>query len=189
MTKEFIEQNLYNVESLNKLEKETQAKVSFVKEHALSKEEYENISTEKAKMYSIQKKREFSDEEVEQFLSFLEKIEHATIFVETILEARRVMGLLKFNSHDIINTLAHENAHGNKADELKGEHVGYNFLLHKEANGNLIIEPSAKSEIPKGLNEEQKKLFLSRTLWAPHDYGNKISDADIEDIRKLYNKE
>lgn len=165
-----------------------QKKVAFAKEHILSEQDYENISTEQLRMRAIEKDREFTNEEVDHFLSFLEKIENATVIVSTIPEARRVMELLNFKPDQVTHVLAHENAHANKAEELGGEHLGYEFILNRGSEGNILIHAQAKNKIPDGLSEEEEKIFKLKTLFAPEEYGNKLSEADIRDIEELSKK-
>ena len=178
-----------NSEFLNKLEIEIRNKIAFAIENALSEDKYKKILEEEFKMRDIEKKRELSDQEVEQFFPFRDQLNKATVFVETITEARRVMEILKFNTHSLLDTIAHENAHGNRAEQLGAKHLGYNFLIIKRNNGGLGVIPQASLYIPDEWDKETQQAVLSEITWAPDDYGNEISESDKRDLKHLHNKE
>lgn len=112
---------------------------------------------------------------------------NASVTVETLSEARRVMGILGLDAHFIVDTMAHENAHGNRAEQLGSEHLGYQFLLIKNSDGNFIVGPKAIIVIPDEWDKERQKIVHSETLRAPADYGNEMSESDKEALKQLDN--
>lgn len=176
-------------EFLNNKEFEIREKLAFAKKHALSPEEQKEAMDKEREMQGIQQKRELTSPEVEYYYTFREKMNAATIEVETLPEARRTMELLGLNYDAIIDTLSHENAHGNKAEQLGADHIGYKFLLTREPGGRLGVHPQAYIYIPDEWDKETQKAVLSEVTWAPEDYGNSLSDDDKKDLEQLYNDE
>ena len=138
-------------------------------------------------MQDIQNKRELADEEVNHFYEFRKRMTEATIIVETLPEARRVMEILGFNKNSLIDTLSHENAHGNKAEQLGAKHFGYKFCLIKTDNGDFLIQPQASIEIPEDWEKGKQDEVLTKIIEAPEEYDNKMSKGDKEDL-KHFNK-
>lgn len=171
-------------EKLANLEIELQQKIQIAKENALTEEEYEEVAEKEFEMQSIQNKRELSDEEVEYYYNFREKMNKATIEVATLTEAKRIMEILRFPSEELIDTLAHENAHGNKAEQLGAQHLGYKFVVI-EANGGYAIQPQANIYIPDEWDKKKQNTVLSQITNAPEEYGNTLSDGDRRDIADL----
>ena len=166
----------------SKIDVKLNEKVSFANKHALSEKEYKEITEEELKFYSIRSKRKPTDKEIENFRHFSERTKTATIFVETIPEARRVMEILQMNPHQITDTLAHENAHGNKADELGAKHLGYKFLLINRDDGSFIIKPRMSYRIPDEWDMDKKNEMQRKITQAPKDYGNELSKGDEEHL-------
>ncbi len=172
-------------ESLSNLENELQKKIAFAKEHALSDAEYENLKQEEEKMQTIQDQRELTDEEVNHFYSFREKLNESSIEVETLVELKRAMDLLRVGSQSLVETIAHENAHGNKAEELGATHHGYHLLILKGNNGEFYSIPKAILSFPDEWDINKKIAVKSKSLKAPEDYGREMSDDDKEEYKKL----
>ena len=168
------------------IEAQLQQKISFAKEHALTHEAEQEISEKKFEMEAISSQRELTDEEVELFYSFREKMNDATTRVETLPEARRVMEVLGFNEADLIDTLAHENAHGNKAEQLGANHHGYSFTLSETADGKFAVQPQAITSIPDEWSTKKANEVDAQILQAPDEYGNKMSDSDKKKLEEIY---
>ena len=181
----------FNNESLNKIEMDLQKKVSLAKDNALSEEEYQKISNKMSEMRSIQNQRKLTNEEVRYFSPLKKKKDNASIQIETIMEAKRVMEILKFKPQDIFDNLAHENAHANKAVELEATHHGYEFLLIKRTGGEFDAIPRTIISMPEEWNKEKKDEVFSEIILAPDYYGNKMSNTDKKVLgnldRKKYN--
>lgn len=82
-----------------------------------------------------------------------------------------------------LNVLAHENAHVNKAQSLGVKTHGYKLTFIKREDGKLFIQPTATIDIFGGSNEEKRKT--KEILLAPLEYGNRLSDGDIELLKQL----
>jgi hypothetical protein len=171
-------------EILDKLEVELRGKIDFAKENALSEEEYEEVSEKEFEMQSIQNKRELTDEEVEYYFDFRERMNKATIEVKTLIEAKRIMELLNFKQETLIDTLAHENAHGNVAEQHGAQHIGYKFVVI-EGKGGYIIQPQANIYLPDEWDKNKQNFVLARITQAPEEYGNSISEGDKRDLKEL----
>lgn len=126
-----------NNEFLQNAEAKIQQKISVAKEHALTEKEYEEVAEAEFEMQNIQTKRELTDKKVFHYSQFRDKMNNATVEVETLTEARRVIG---FDAHSITDTLSHENTHGNKAEQLGAKHLGYKFVLIKRME-DLLYSP------------------------------------------------
>ncbi len=177
-----------NSEFLKNVEEKIQQKVSFAKEHALTQEEYKIVSEMEFEMQGIQNERELTDEEVNYYHDFRQKMNDATVEVETLPEMRRVMGVLGFDAHSIVDIMSHENAHGNKAEQLGAQHLGYRFMIIKGDNGGIIVQPQASLYIPDEWDAEKQKAVHLATLQAPDEYGNEISDSDKKSLDQINNK-
>lgn len=180
-----MENFLNNTEFLKNAEAKIQQKVSLAKERALTEKEYEEVSEAEYEMQSIQNKRELTDKEVFHYHQFRDKMNNASIEVETLTEARRVMGILGFDAHSIVDTLSHENAHGNKAEELGAKHLGYKFVLIKSVNGGFIVQPQAMTYIPDEWSKEKQNDTEAKILSAPEEYGNEMSESDRNYLKDL----
>ena len=180
-------ENLSKNEYINNIEAGLQKKVTSAKISALSEEEYENILEEESKIQDIESKRRLTDEEVNHFYEFRKRLTKATITVKTLPEAKMVMKILGFDNDSLINTLSHENAHGNKAEKLGAKHLGYKFCLIKADNGDFIVQPQASIDIPEDWEREKQNKVLSEIIEAPEKYDNKMSQGDKEDL-KHFNK-
>jgi len=181
-----MENFLNNTEFLKNAEAKIQQKVSLAKERALTEKEYEEVSEAEYEMQSIQNKRELTDKEVFHYHQFRDKMNNASIEVETLTEARRVMGILGFDAHSIIDTLAHENAHGNKAEQLGANHHGYSFTLSETADGKFAVQPQAITSIPDEWSTKKANEVDAQILQAPDEYGNKMSDSDKKKLEEIY---
>lgn len=180
-----IMENFQKNESPSSIETDLQEKITSAKTHALSQEEYKNILDEELKMKDIESERELRDEEVNHFHEFRKRMTEATIVVETLLEAKKVMEILGFSNDSLINTLSHENAHANKAEQLGAYHLGYKFCLIKTNNGDFLVQPQASIDIPRHLEKEEQNKMLSEIIFAPDEYNNKLSEGDREDLEHL----
>ncbi len=178
-------ENFQKNESLSSIETDLREKINFAKIHALSQEEYENILDEEFKMKDIESKRKLTDEEVNYFYEFRKRMIEATITIGTLPEAKRVMEILGFDNASLIDTLSHENAHGNKAEQLGAWHLGYKFCLIKADDGDFLIQPQANINIPENLEKEEQNKILSEIIFAPEEYDNKLSRGDREDLEHL----
>lgn len=88
----------------------------------------------------------------------------------------------------LLETLKHENAHANKADQLGARHEDYKLVFLKDENGKIFFAPSAGIYIPEedeGWSKEKQKEVLREVLEAPDIYGDSLSPGDERDLRNL----
>jgi len=170
--------------NLEILESNLQKKIQFAKENALSEREYEEISEKEFEMQQLQNKRELTDEEVNFYFNFREKNNKASIEIETITEAKRVMEILGFDQDSLLDTIAHENAHGNVAEKIGANHLGYKFVVIRLENG-YAIQPQANIYIPDEWSKDRQNEALLQITQAPEDYDNTLSSGDRRDIDGL----
>jgi len=76
-----------NPEFLKSVEAKLQQKILIAKENALTKEEYEEIAEADFESQNIQNKRELTEKEAFHYQQFKDRINKATIQVETLTEA------------------------------------------------------------------------------------------------------
>ena len=109
--------------------------------------------------------------------------------VDNLNEFRLLMELFGTSEEKIQDILAHENAHGNKADSLgiKGvKHLGYELRI-KKTNDGYFLQPKVDIHYPIRYRLLKKKFRQVRKdiISAPEEYGNKLSPNDIETLKKL----
>src|SRR3989344_3503675 len=109
---------------------------------------------------------------------------------ENLFEFRLLLEFFDIAEKDIINTIAHENAHANKASsfENKGvKHLGYMLKITVAKNGESTFMPQARLGFPDEFRELKKdhKEIIKAVYSAPLEYGDKLSTNDIEVINKL----
>lgn len=120
-------------------------------------------------------------------LDLKKRLDSSTLFLRTLPELAYALEAVKFPKETKEDILAHENAHGNKADEVGAKHDGYKLVFIKDKNGKLIFAPAAQITIPKNdvwAKERQAKTRIEITQ-APEMHGNKLSEQDKEDLRRL----
>ena len=168
------------------IESEIQEKISFAKDHALTEVESLEIDQKEVELEKICNERELTDDEVEHFFSFRERMNDATIRVSTLPEARRTMEILGFDADNLVDTLSHENAHANKAEQLGANHTGYNFIITETKDGRYEVGPQAVTSTPDDWLAEHKRHVEAQILQAPDEYGNKMSDSDKQKLKEIY---
>lgn len=110
------------------------------------------------------------------------KYEKAKIYVKTLPEFRLLLEKIGMPYEKLIDSLQHENAHGNKADELGAVHDGYNLLCLKY-NGGYGYIPQVGINIPDEWPQEKQDRILNEIYRAPEEFGNSMSPDDIEDLK------
>lgn len=120
----------------------------------------------------------------------LGKVKEKKVRLDNLHELRFLLELCKLPEDEIQDTISHENAHANKTDALgiKGvKNTGYCVNLGKNDDDSYYALPMATSYIPFKYRFFRKKLKqIKKEIWsAPEEYGNKMSDGDIENIKKL----
>ncbi|MBA3732942.1 hypothetical protein H0W91_01030 [Patescibacteria group bacterium] len=182
-------EKIHTITSLpEEVENKLQGKIFHAKSYCLTISEEKEIASKLIEATIIQKDRELTDEELEYYYSYRERLDEASILVETLLEAKRVMEILGFDHDSLIDTLSHENSHTNKAMQLGANFGGYNFLLIKDTDGGYLITPSATTSIPEDWSKEKKEEAMTKIISAPDEYGNKMSEMDKMELKIRYGK-
>lgn len=170
------------------IELKLQQKISYAKEHCLTLEEEKQINEKLIEGTIIQNKRELTDEEVEYYYSFRDRLDQASVVVDTINEAKRVMELIGFTDDSTIDTLEHENAHANKAMQLGANFGGYKFSIVRDIDGGYLITPMAITSIPDDWSDKKREEVETQIIKAPEEYGNRMSEADKQELKIKYGK-
>ena len=167
-------------EFLKNLDSALNEKIANAKQHLIHEKEYEEyLALEERASSSGLRENDFNR------LNLLKrKVTGSTITVKTLPEYRRAMELLGYNHDDLIDTLAHENAHANTAERLGARHDGYNLLL-KKAEAGIHILPQAFIYIPDEWDTKKQIEVHEKIVRAPEEYGNTLSPGDIKDLSKL----
>ncbi len=168
------------------IDAELKRKIAVAKAHCLSLEEESEITGKLVEGTRLQTERELTDDEVEHYYAFRERLDQASIVVNTLYEARRAMELIGFDQDSLIDILSHENAHANKAMQVGANFGGYKFVLVKDMDGGLLIHPMAVISLPEDWNYEKRRELESQIIRAPDEYGNKMSEGDKEELRIKY---
>ncbi|MFH1608426.1 MAG: hypothetical protein ABH951_00200 [Patescibacteria group bacterium] len=167
---------------IRKLEIERQ--VEYLKNNCMGEEERNNL-TKILEEYST-KADSLSERRLDIALTWKKKIEKSTLTMQTLPELRYALEVMKLSKEVIEDTLAHENAHGNKADELGARHLGYKLTFAKSKNGGICFFPMAELYIPEedeGWTKEKQKRVDEEITRAPEIYGNELSDSDKEKLK------
>lgn len=170
------------------VEYKLQEKVSYAKSHCLTIEEEAEINEKLIEGMVIQRERELTNDEVEYYYLFRERLDEASITVDTLPEARRIMEMIGFSNDSLIDTLSHENAHANKAMQLGANFGGYKFLIIKDVDGGYLVNPMAETSIPEDWSDEKREEVDTKIIGAPYEYGNRMSDGDRKELRIKYGK-
>lgn len=170
------------------LEDSMRQKVLSAKKNALSMEEYKDILEKSPGLETAYLKKQMTSSDIESLKAIRQRMEEATVMAETIPEARLAMELLGYDREALVDTLSHENAHGNKADRLGAEHRGYKFLLIRTKVG-FDIQPQASFVIPREWDLDRRVKTAEEITRAPEEFENKLSEGDLEDLERMRNIE
>ncbi len=170
--------------STRKLELDRQ--LYFLREKCISENDYsklQNIFDE------VEGNTDLLDEEDLGNAEDIKKtLEESTLTVKTLPELRYVLEQLKIPNEAVEDTLAHENAHGNVTQKLGARHLGYKLLFMKNGEGKLSFIPQASLYIPEedeGWSKEKQSIVNYQVIRAPADYGNELSQSDIEKLKGI----
>lgn len=108
--------------------------------------------------------------------------EHAKIHVRTLPEFKMLLEKIGMQGDSLIDSLEHENAHANKAEELGARHEGYQVLCLRYKNGFGYI-PQVSIYIPDRWSLHKQKEVSGKIINAPEEYGNSLSPDDINDLK------
>ena len=114
------------------------------------------------------------------------KMAKSSVTVKTLYELKMLLEKSKMDKETQISVLAHENAHGNKADSLGAKHESYILSVWKIGDkfgysvGTHITHPDAWDK------DKDKNVSIEYTK-APEEYGGYLSDKDKEDIEQKNN--
>jgi hypothetical protein len=128
----------------------------------------------------------------------LKEFDAGTITADSLVEFRIILDKIvalkiveNFGKKEAEEAIAHENAHGNKAEELGAKHHGYvvHFMKKQEKDYTETVF-AAVTSMPKEWNSRKKRIVLSKITEAPEFYGgSKMSKYDIETLKELLEEE
>lgn len=150
------------------------------------------ILLEKVEQKVLKAKKNAPDLELLQLKSINKKneeeisilLKNGTICTENLLEFSLALEALGMSEEEVVDHLAHENAHANKTESLGAEHLGYNITLIRNGNG-FLIQPYSHIYIPDEWSSKKYKETMRKVLMAPEEYGNKLSPDDVEKLKNL----
>jgi hypothetical protein len=109
-----------------------------------------------------------------------------TLIIQTLPEFKFAMEYIGFSNNALLDTIEHENAHGNMAESVGAEHHGYNLIFQRNEQGKLVVQPQAIIYIPDEWSKEDQENANYDITIAPEVYGNSLSDGDREDLKNNY---
>jgi hypothetical protein len=111
----------------------------------------------------------------EQNKTLHKKLAASKIMCSTLPEYRYVLQKLGYSPDQIEVLLKHENSHGNMADSLGANHLGYMIIIFK--NGNIIgVRQGAEIAYPETSDYED---IVKKVAEAPEVYESmNLSDGD-----------
>lgn len=147
--------------------------------NALDYDEYQNLNN---RLEELSTKENLNAEESEEFSNIMEKINLASFHTKELIDFKLAMERFGLSEENVIDFLAHENAHANKADELDAGFDKY-LLTILVRDGNLVGQPSTLFNLD--LDHPDAKKILKKITLAPEEYGNKLSPSDIKSLNNL----
>lgn len=147
--------------------------------NAIDYEEYQNLNN---RLENLSTKESLSTEEEEEFTKIMDRINLASFHTEELINFKLAMERFGFSEENVIDFLAHENAHANKADELDAGFDKY-LLTILIRDGKLVGQPSTLFNLD--LEHPEAKKILKKITSAPEEYGNKLSPDDINSLNNL----
>lgn len=117
-----------------------------------------------------------------EFLDIEDNLEKIRISVYSLTEYRFVLEYLGYDEKEIVQALAHENAHANEAEGLYVARFVYLLHLSQSAGAGQPFtgHPSVRVFFPDDWTEEEKLLAHRQILLAPVKHGLDLSDADAQ---------
>lgn len=150
----------------------------------LTKNQYSEIDF--YKIYNRIKIVEDDTENIDELRKLEKEFEKTALFLETLPEFDYALNALNLPGDTIKDVVEHENAHANKAEELKANEVKYGIGFMRKANGEKAILPFVYHKISgekEGWSEERQKDANQKITQAPEEYGNKLSPSDIKKLK------
>ena len=151
-------------------------------ENYINKDTIEQKSALLDRLIKVAKNNAVSDSEYNREDDIKGIYEHAKIHVKTLPEFKMVLEKIGMPYDNLIDTLEHENAHANKAEELGALHEKYAILCIKYKDGYGYI-PQAGIYIPDEWTNEKQMHVKNKIISAPEEYGNYLSQDDLEDLK------
>lgn len=112
-----------------------------------------------------------------------EEIKKHIVVVKTLPEYRMLLEKTA-NTATVEDTLAHENAHLNKAESLGVPVEGYAIIVSKNEKG-FVYAPYAEYKMPTSWDQRRQIEANIQIANAPHEYGNRLSPTDEKRIEEL----
>ena len=146
--------------------------------YALDSGRYEYLMKKKQALESLDFSTEASKKELN---SINNEIKLATVAVTNLSDYKHALGAVGMSQKEVIENLAHENAHANEAEALasrgtngnKGENVAfshYSVVVQKDKNGNYSYLPQAHHYYDI-LDKKRARYVNRRIAGAPDEHG------------------
>ncbi len=165
------------------IHKEIAEKIATAKEHPLDIEKEADIIQRYADLVH---ESYISDIETPELRELEARIKLAMAQVATISEFKILMESAGVFTKTVLDTLAHENAHANIADQHPDTHLTHGYgLVYLKDGEDISVQPVHISEKVKGSNTIEFFDHAIAVLEAPALYENKLSDDDTREIEVL----
>jgi len=120
---------------------------------------------------------------LDEFNKLDEEIKKHIIIVKTLMEYKAL--LQKIAPSDVLyDTLAHENAHANKAESLGVNLNGYAVVVSKNKDG-FVYQPYVDYTVPTSWDRKREIETNIEIADAPREYGNRLAPDDAERVEEL----
>jgi hypothetical protein len=178
----FEKQN--NIDNFENIKRQIKEKIDSAKDKAFNIDEFIKISGEiESQKNKFLETGGRTPEDLQKDEEIKKQIVDRSAIVDTIPEYREMLEQIakEYNksSEWVVDTLAHENAHANQAENLDYDINGFGGLFLKDENSVNQFQPF---HLHEGKNNWEPIEVLEKeiiTLEAPDKYGNKMSDDDI----------
>lgn len=165
-------------ENISEAEKIVELKLNYAKNRALEEDEMDML---------LKRKSVLESENTPENILQLEKVnrilaEHAVV-VNNLNDYKTLLKNTGISEDQVIEILAHENAHANKAESLDENFGGYALLVWRD-NDIFKYLPFAMTSVGGDFDNKrfEKEMAIAR---APDEYGEETSLADKERIKSL----
>lgn len=122
-----------------------------------------------------------------EYQSLHKQLEDCEIMVSSVMEYKRLLELIPIPKEEIDETLSHENAHANVAEQSPSiKFIGFVVRFYKDEEGKVCVWPSAEMNYQDvSFAEKQRLQEFILVNRAPLEYGaGPLSDRDEQNIRE-----
>lgn len=151
--------------------------------NAIDADEYQKLS-KRNEVLTLQKS--LSSQEEMEVTNILERIDRASVRAKTLTDFRFTLEEFGLSHENVIDFLAHENAHANKADQLS-DSFQYYILTILLRDGKLVGQPATIFDFDH--TDPETRHRLQQITNAPLEFGSKLSEGDEESLLSLKDQE